>query len=278
MKINKRVVLIIGLGVFVLFPLWSENMEDQNNPVCNIVTNYGSIKIELFEKAAPVTVNNFIGLAEGTKPYIGPETGKETKGPYYDGLTFHRVVDEFMVQAGCPLGNGTGGPGFQFKDEINAKDLELDTIQAITPEGHPHSWLMIRTQEDFNRTIVTPVLSRMGITSQQQLDERMEEVQKKLEALTLEEVYTMQGYRYDDSLDSYPPDRGFVAMANSGPDTNGSQFFINLVDTPWLTGKHTVFGKVIEGMKVVDAIGAVKTDGRNKPMDPVIIESIRKVR
>ena len=141
-------------------------------------TSEGPIVIELFDADAPKTVENFVKLA---------------RDGFYDGLIFHRVIKDFMVQGGCPLGTGTGGPGYTFADEPNA------------------------------HTVV----------------------------------------------------RGALAMANAGPNTNGSQFFIVTADEcPWLNGKHTVFGEVTGGMDVVDAIEAVATDGSDRPLTPVALESV----
>jgi cyclophilin family peptidyl-prolyl cis-trans isomerase len=141
-------------------------------------TTEGVIVLELFDKDAPETVANFRKLAsEG----------------FYDGLTFHRIIKDFMVQAGCPRGNGTGGPGYEFDDEINDHKLV----------------------------------------------------------------------------------RGSLAMANAGPNTNGSQFFIVTADeTPWLDGKHTVFGKVTDGEDVLERLNEVPTAGADKPLTPVYISSI----
>jgi peptidyl-prolyl cis-trans isomerase A (cyclophilin A) len=151
-------------------------------------TNMGAFKIELYAKECPETVWNFVNLAEGRQ-----ETSKD--GPFYDGLIFHRIIESFMIQGGCPLGTGTGGPGYKFIDECS-------------PEL-PH-----------------------------------------------------------DSA-------GILSMANAGPGTNGSQFFITLVPTPHLNGNHTVFGKVIEGMDVIEAMGAVKTGFQDKPSTDVVIESVK---
>ncbi len=144
-------------------------------------TSKGDIKLELFEADAPKTVGNFVELSE--------------KG-FYDGLIFHRVIDDFMIQGGCPLGTGTGGPGYKFEDEIN------------------------------DHKIV----------------------------------------------------KGTFAMANAGPNTNGSQFFIVTRDAcPWLDGAHTAFGQVVEGMDVVDVIGTTETDGRDKPLEDVTINTVEIV-
>lgn len=144
------------------------------NPTATIETTKGTIKIALFEDKAPATVKNFRDLA--------------AKG-FYDGLRFHRVIQGFMIQTGCPRGDGTGGPGYTFRDEFH-RDLRHDRA-------------------------------------------------------------------------------GIVSMANAGPDTNGSQFFITTVPTPWLDNRHSVFGEVTEGLEVVRAIEAVPTDASDRPRTDV---------
>ncbi|PKQ22053.1 MAG: peptidylprolyl isomerase [Actinobacteria bacterium HGW-Actinobacteria-5] len=159
-------------------------------------TNHGDIVIDLFADHAPKTVANFVGLANGTKEYKDPATGATTTGNFYDGLTFHRVIPGFMIQGGCPLGTGTGGPGYTFADEI-----------------HP------------------------------------------------------------DLVFSKPY---LLAMANAGPGTNGSQFFVTVDATPWLNRKHTIFGEVADeaSKKVVDEIAGVRTGRLDRPVDPVVIASV----
>ena len=161
-------------------------------------TNRGDITITLFPNHAPTTVENFVGLAEGTKDYKD-DAGRSGE-QYYDGLTFHRVIDGFMIQGGCPLGTGTGGPGYTFKDEF-----------------HPE--------------------------------------------LAFTKPY-------------------LLAMANAGPATNGSQFFITVGPTPHLTGKHTIFGEVADqsSRDVVDAIATTQTGRMDRPVDPVVIESVEITR
>lgn len=248
------------------------------NPVALIKTSHGEIRVELLARQAPQTVANFLGLADGTKEFKDPESGEMVKRPFYDGLTFHRVIDGFMIQGGCPLGNGMGSPGYKFKDEINGKSLGLDKMKAFE-NGRPHPWLLIQNQAQFNQQIVRPLLAEMGIKDNETLQKRMAEVRQKLEALTLLEVYTNMGYAYDESLQSSRMKRGTLAMANSGPNTNGSQFFISTVDNPYLNGKHTVFGKVVAGMEVVDKIAKVEvTKPSNAPKEPVTILSIRTVK
>ena len=159
-------------------------------------TNHGDIVIELFDDHAPKTVENFVGLATGTKEYADPSTGEKTTGNFYDGLTFHRVIDGFMIQGGCPRGDGRGGPGYTFGDEF-----------------HP--------ELSFNK----PYL---------------------------------------------------LAMANAGPGTNGSQFFITVAPTPHLNRRHTIFGEVKDeaSQKAVDAIATTKTSFGDKPVEPVVIEKV----
>ncbi|KGP62715.1 peptidylprolyl isomerase [Legionella norrlandica] len=158
-----------------------------------IKTSEGTITCELFTKEAPNTVANFVGLATGTKEFKDVKTGEMVKRPFYNGLTFHRVISGFMIQGGDPLGNGTGGPGYVFDNE--------------------------NTNASFSKP-------------------------------------------------------GVLAMANAGPNTNGSQFFITVAPTPSLQGSYSVFGQVISGQEIADKISKMPTDPQDKPITPVIIESI----
>lgn len=180
--------LVFLLVTFVLFTTGcsAAGMNDKDkgakkmaNPIAVFETNHGTFEIELFEDKAPITVKNFIDLAE--------------KG-FYDGLIFHRVIDGFMIQGGDPNGMGTGGPGYTIPDEFH-KDLKHDS-------------------------------------------------------------------------------EGVLSMANAGPNTGGSQFFITLAATPWLDGHHSVFGKVVKGMDVVREIGKVDTDFQDKPLAKVVMEKV----
>lgn len=279
---GKRKIKIIAALLIIFFIVSAgfaaaQPKKESENPVVRMKTSLGTIDIELYEDSAPKTVDNFIGLVKGTKEFTDPETGEKDKRRFYDGLTFHRVIDGFMIQSGDPLGTGRGGPGYTFEDEINADSLGLDEMKVITEEGYTHQWLMVQSQEDFDRYILAPLFHAMGIKSKEDLEERQEEVQKRLNKLTLKEVYENMGYQYRTDIESYPPERGSIAMANSGPGSNGSQFFINLVDTPWLTGKHTVFGQVIDGMDVVSEIGKQETGENNKPVEEIKIISMRMI-
>jgi peptidyl-prolyl cis-trans isomerase A (cyclophilin A) len=262
-------ILTAGIG-------WTGEKKQKENPVYVIQTTLGDIEVELFQSEAPKTVANFIGLAEGTKEFEDVKTGKKVKRPYYNGLIFHRVIKNFMIQGGCPLGNGRGGPGYTFADEIDATALGLDKIKAFGPKKGAHRFLMIRSQEDYQRNILIPLYRAMNINSKEEFDQRKKEVETRLDSLTLKEAYENMGYVYSENGSEHPPVRGSLAMANAGPNTNGSQFFINLVDTDWLTGKHTVFGKVVKGMDVVDKIGAVNVDSGQKPVMDVKIISVHR--
>jgi peptidyl-prolyl cis-trans isomerase A (cyclophilin A) len=158
-------------------------------------TTEGKITVRLFESDAPITVKNFIELAEGAKEWTHPGTHKKSTDKLYDGTIFHRVIPDFMIQGGDPAGNGMGGPGFRFEDETR---------------GAPH--------------------------------------------------------KFDKP--------GKLAMANSGPNTNGCQFFITVAATDWLTGKHTIFGEVVEGQEIVTKISLVPRSGQDKPHKPIVLESV----
>jgi peptidyl-prolyl cis-trans isomerase A (cyclophilin A) len=157
-------------------------------------TTEGKFTIRLFDKEAPKTVDNFVGLAEGTKEWTDPQTREKKKAPYYDGVVFHRIIEGFMIQGGDRLGTGTGGPGYTFGDEF-----------------HP---------------------SR----------------------------------RHDKA--------GMLSMANAGPNTNGSQFFITLGPTPHLDNRHSVFGEVVSGLDVVRKIGSVPTGRQDRPVTPVVMNHV----
>ncbi len=158
-------------------------------------TSQGNIVVRLLEKEAPKTVANFVGLAEGTREFTDVATGQKVKRNFYDGLTFHRVIPQFMIQGGCPRGTGTGDPGYKFADEF-----------------HPSL--------------------------------------KHAKA-------------------------GKLSMANSGPNTNGSQFFITVAATPWLDNRHTIFGEVVEGQDVADKISNAPRDSNDRPRTPITLQKVK---
>jgi cyclophilin family peptidyl-prolyl cis-trans isomerase len=246
------------------------------NPMVLIKTSLGDVELELFADECPKTVANFLGLAEGTLEFSESKTGEKVKRPYYDGLTFHRVIPNFMAQGGCPLGAGNGGPGFEFEDEINADALGLDKTPALT-NGQPHPSLLIQSQEEFQSVIGRAAIHKLKIESQEELEKRQEEVDAAVSTLTVKDVFESIGYVYNSTRGSHPMARGTIAMANSGPNTNGSQFFLNMVDNNYLNGKHTVFGRIVSGLDVVDSMQKVEMDQGSKPLKPIIIESIRRL-
>ena len=205
-------------------------------------TNKGNLVLELYHENAPLTVQNFIDLAQGEKEFL-TAAGK-VKKPFYNGLNFHRVIPGFMIQGGCPRGDGTGGPGYTFEDEINALSLGLDKIK-------------VKDAPSYGRYLQKAVIVGMGIKTQQELEERITEAEENLKAaseMSVLEVLARNGYKYNEVITSKKAVKGALAMANSGPNTNGSQFFINQVDTPHLDGLHTVFGQLVNGDAVLSQI------------------------
>ena len=176
---KKLAMLMLAVGVIVLACAGNEAEAKAKRQVATFDTSMGTFKIELYNDLAPKTVKNFTDLI-----------GKK----FYDGIIFHRVIDQFMIQGGCPLGRGTGGPGYTIPDEFG------------------------------------------------------------------------KGLKHDKP--------GILSMANAGPNTGGSQFFITLVPCPWLDGKHAIFGHVIEGMNVIEAIGKVPTDSQDRPLKKVVMEKV----
>ena len=281
MRPNRLAYCVVAVGLLILTADRASAQSRTDLPKALIKTSMGDIVVELWPAAAPKTVANFLALAEGKGEFtgiVGPQKPAKPGKPYYDGLIFHRVIKGFMIQGGCPNGDGTGGPGFRFVDEINGKGLGLDEKKALTG-GQPHPWLGVRTQADWQRNVLLPAIKSLGIDPRdvEEQKKRQDEIKKKLETLDLLELYELQGYRYNDKLEPKAPKKGVLAMANSGANTNGSQFFINLIDTPWLTGKHTVFGHVVQGMDVLEKIGEVKVGAGAKPVKDVKILSIRRV-
>ena len=167
-------------------------------PIAEFHTNHGSFSVQLMPEHAPNTVENFVGLATGTKEWDDPRDGQKKSVALYPGPIFHRVIPGFMVQGGDPTGTGMGGPGYQFEDEC-------------PPNG--------------------PGFDRPGL----------------------------------------------LAMANAGPNSNGSQFFVTVAPAPWLDGKHTIFGEVTQGYDVVEKIAGVETGPQDRPVDDVVIERIEVV-
>lgn len=256
-------ILTIGALLIMCFSLQCQTAHKRSK--VEIETKFGNIVIELYDET-PKHRDNFIKLVSEK---------------YYDDLIFHRVIKNFMIQGGCILGTGAGTPGYTFKDEINAQALGLDTELALEkqPEGFAFNpKLQSMHPQMVERYIITGIAQRLNIMTEEQFKARQDEFLLALETLTMKEFYEFLGYKYSTTLKSHEPKRGVIAMANRGANTNGAQFFINLVDTPWLVGKHTVFGKVIAGMNVVDKIGEVEVEEESsRPLKEVKIIRIRTV-
>lgn len=182
----------IILSSLLLFPF--ALLAEEAGIFADFTTNEGDFTVQLNYEAAPMTVANFVGLAEGSRAWVDPNSGRiQQDVPFYDGLIFHRVISGFMNQGGCPFGNGSGGPGYRFRDETDNGLLHLPYV---------------------------------------------------------------------------------ISMANSGPNTNGSQFFITVDTAGELDGRYTVFGEVVSGQDTIDTINAVEVDDDDRPLDPVVIESV----
>jgi peptidyl-prolyl cis-trans isomerase A (cyclophilin A) len=253
------------------------DMEDPTNPLVLIQTTRGDMVIELFPAEAPLTVQNFLALADGSKPFFDTNSGVEVQRPFYDGLMFHRVIAGFIIQAGSPTGGGDGGPGFTVPDEINATSLGLDQMPLIDSEGYPHPLLGIADQAAFQQTILKPLYAAMGVRSDADIAQRSIDIESRLRGMSLKAFYELLGYRYMETGLSRAPLRGMLAMASSGPGTAGSQFFLTLADAPWLAGRHTVFGKLRAGQAVLDLIGRMPVDALQQPLEPVSILQIRRI-
>jgi peptidyl-prolyl cis-trans isomerase A (cyclophilin A) len=192
-----HIALLVGLALLLSAGLATAG--EKEKPVAEplyatLKTNMGVIVIRLFDDKAPKTVENFVGLATGTKEWTDPRSGQKVKQPLYNGTIFHRVIPGFMIQGGDPLGRGTGGPGYRFADEFHA---ELRHNKA-----------------------------------------------------------------------------GILSMANAGPNTNGSQFFITLGPTPHLDNRHSVFGEVVQGQEVVVAIGNAPRGANDRPVKDAVLQEV----
>jgi cyclophilin family peptidyl-prolyl cis-trans isomerase len=233
----------------------TQAMEDPSHPLMLMRTSRGDIYIELFPESAPRNVANFIALSEGKVDMFDINTGQTVAPHYFDGKTFHRVLRNYLVQSGASSAVlDAPRPEYTIDDEINARDLGLNDIKVLDETGAPNAWLNLQDDEDFQARILVPLYERLDIRSPEQVEARQFELHKLLSEMSLRQAYEDQGYQFNTRLPPRVPVRGSVAMANSGPNTNQSEFFITLVDSPWLAGTTTIIGEVIEGMEFVDRI------------------------
>ena len=232
----------------------TQAMEDPSHPLMLMRTSRGDIYIELFPESAPRNVANFIALAEGKVEMFDVNSSQTVKPNYYDGKTFHRILRNYLVQSGGSSAAQDARPEYTLDDEINAGDLGLNDIKVLDETGAPNAWLNLQDNEDFQSQILLPLYKKLDIRSAEQVEARQFELHKLLSEMSLRQAYENQGYQFNNRLPARVPVRGSVAMANSGPNTNQSEFFITLVDSPWLAGTTTIIGEVVEGLEIVDRI------------------------
>lgn len=229
-------------------------MDNPRNPLIAIQTSQGEIQVELFQDAAPQNVQFFLDLAAGQAPVAAAGSNLPTAQPYYDGMTFHRVIRDTLIQAGAPERTGRQRPMSTVIDEINARGLGLEQQSLLDASGRPHPWLNIGDQDDFKQHVLLPLYRNMNIINEQALQAQQGTVLQRLQSMNLLQFHEMLGYRYDGSLPSRRPARGSVMMVNRGPGSNDGEFFIALTDMPWLTGTTTVIGRVASGLQTVERI------------------------
>ena len=252
-------------------------MESNTNPLILLSTSLGDIYIELLSNEAPNNVVNFLALAHGEIEFTEPDSGNTFYPRYFDGMQFHRVIPGMFIQAGSPHYNPLGMPRRLMPDEINADFLGLNQQQVMNGSGELNPLLNIHDKNSFQQELLNPVLDHLEIYSESEVVERQYEIYELITSLTLKQAYEIKGYKYTSNFITREITRSIVALANSGPDSNGPEFFIATSDLPWLNGKHTVIGKVVEGMDTVDAITKTEID----PLDPsrfaTLIYSLRSV-
>ena len=254
-----------------------QEMENDSNPLMLLSTSLGDIYIELLIVEAPNNVENFLALAHGEVEFIEEDSGNTFYPRYFDGMQFHRVIPNMLVQAGSPEYHPLGMPSRILADEINADILGLDELPVLNEFGEFNSLLNISDVSSFRDELLEPVLNHLGINSDSELTDRQYEIYDLMANLTIKEAYEIGGYIFNDNLTTRPITRSIVALANSGPNTNGPEFFIATRNLPWLNGKHTVIGKVVEGMDTVDAIGRTEIDPLNPSRFATLIYSLRAV-
>ena len=252
-------------------------MENNSNPLMLLSTSLGDIYIELFKVEAPNNVDNFLALAHGEIEFTEKDSGNTFYPRYFDGMQFHRVIPNMLIQAGSPQYHPLGMPRRILADEINADILGLDEQPVLNEFGEFNSLLNISDQSNFRDALLEPILQHLRIDSDSELTNRQYEIYDFIANLTIKQAYELGGYTYNSDLTTRRITRSIVALANSGPNSNGPEFFIATNDLPWLNGKHTVIGKVVEGMETVDAINRTEID----PLDPsrfaTLIYSFRAV-
>lgn len=248
--------------------------QSKERPIIRMDTSEGSITIELWNDIAPKTVENFTQLAFGGKEWTNPRTGNKETGAFYDGLTFHRVSRDFIIQGGCPIGNGNGGPGYYFNDEIY-DDTNAEVITGFITTKERADQLYRNVIKPYLNKTTSPDKEILLIMNQCRKSKSMRPLMKHPVEYYLKKTGRKEPLR-DKGILRAKVEYGTICMANTGPDTNGSQFFIvtKKEGCEWLNGKHTVFGKVIKGKSVINKIQMSETTMGYKPIDDIIIKKV----
>lgn len=252
-------------------------MENPDNPLIQLDTARGDIFIELLPDEAPNNARRILGLVRGEVEIEDPVNGFSFQPRYYDGMRFHRVVPGFVIQTGAAVNHPLGDPGEPLADEINADSLGLDQQPVMHEDGSFNDLLGVANRQVFEEQVLAPLYADLAITSPEVLENRQYQVLDRLQSLTVKALYQLQGYRYQNTIQTRPIQRGIVALANRGPNSNSGEFFIALDDEPTLTGKYTVIGQVVEGMEVADAIGNSAVDPQRYSRLSTVIYSARQV-
>ena len=252
-------------------------MEDSSNPLMLVSTSAGQIYIEMLPAEAPENVARFIEFTVGEVPLIETDSTLTVSPRYYNGSRFHRVIPNFIIQAGSPEHNAHGRPRDYLADEINASALGLDRLPVILQAGEINPILNTDSQQEFANRVLEPLYRQLGIDSPEQLETEESAIIDALQSLTVMRLYEYEGYRYQNRYPTRAITRGIVALANDGPNRNGPEFFISLSDAPWLDGRYTVIGRVVEGMETADSIGDKPIQPVNPDPESTRIYSIRKL-
>jgi cyclophilin family peptidyl-prolyl cis-trans isomerase len=228
-------------------------MRSSVNPLLQFESSAGTFYVELYRDQAPTNVQRVLQLVEGQFPLQDSATGSEFTPRYYNGLTFHRQIPGLLLQLGSPLLHPLGGPPLM-AEEISAASLGLDSMPALLPDGQTHPALNITDRESLASLLLDPLYQELGIESLEQLREQQEAVYERLQALSVQDVLELQGYSYRQDLESSPVVRGSVLLANSGPGGNRGELSFVLDQAPWMTGRYTVIGQLVDGVDIVDEL------------------------
>jgi cyclophilin family peptidyl-prolyl cis-trans isomerase len=252
-------------------------MESPSNPLVQISTSRGNVFVELYPEEAPKNVGRFLDLAAGEIELVDENTGTIFKPRYYDGMSFHRVIPGLLIQAGSPAYNALGAPSDLLNDEINANSLALNTEDILLPDSTTNPILNITSSDAFTEQVLQPLYKNMAIETAEELLGQEEEVTKRLRSMTVKELYQLQGYTYSEAYLSRPIGPGVLALANSGPNSNGPEFFISMTNSEHIAGKYTAIGSVIEGMDVVGDIGSRAINPLRATRASTVIYAIKKI-